>query len=904
MSDDDDERPPPNIDDWIDLDLSACVDRLAPAFELAGLVRRVEDILAQEGRSPVLTGPRGVGKTAVIHELVRRAGAGEGTLAGARVVQISLAAVAGRFKDAHAGADTFRGLLDQVAAAEPPVVPFFRDLHLAFRYDWEPALLRYCGRARRPLLGEGMARELAQLLEYTPDLGESLVLLPVHEPDGAALRRIVDAWCDHLASRGGPVVTPDARRLAIELCSRYLGGQHFPRKVLDLLRQVRDLTPGAEAIGQPDVAARFSETTRVPAPLVDPDAVLDLAETRRFIADRLLGQAEAVDAVVRMVALIKAGLADVRRPFGVFMFVGPTGVGKTHCAQLLAEYLFGDRSRLVRFNMADYGAENHTVLLFGNPYGQSLDERRGQVATRLGGTSFGVLLLDEFEKANEKVHDALLQLVDEGRFVNGLGETISARSLIILATSNAGAEVYREAGLGFAQARDQRAVDAELDRRLHARFRFEFLNRFDRIVHFHPLDRQHIRAIAERELEELVKRDGLAGRGVVVEPEVEVVDWLVSHGWHPHYGARFLRREIERSVAGVLADFIVTRRVGRGARLVLGVRNDAVFVGEAAPAAPAPVRRRMARERDVNAEAGAWRQRWREREAAAEADRMAASALIAESHRPGFWDDPDASAATLGRYRALDAMNHARERLLRVVRRLDAPMEPAELEALLPEVEAAWRRWEQLGPAGEEPEGRWLWIRPAEAIGAPDAGWLAELVAIELAWCHRLGLRASAVAEMLVSARVAGAVLEVEGAGLGALAMEAGHHRRKKGGRLDRLAVELVPRGRGRPAPGAVVSDARRQRGTFVEERRARLALTAPTRGGMLAFAGSDRETLQLLGADLLDWLSGPLPELEPARLYGFDGVAARDPRTGESLLGAKELARGELEGLLRAWEG
>lgn len=914
--------PPNLLDDWIDRDLSlaAVAGELPPAFEVDGPVRQAEELLGgRSKRSPVFVGPPGVGKTAIAFELIRRAHAGDGVpaLRDARVVQLSLRGIAARFTEKGKAATRFAEVCDWILASPQPVVPYIRDLHLAYTFDWEPTLFRFLDRLPHGAIGEAMPNELDSLLEYWSDLDGVIAPIPVEEPSVGALERMVAQWSDWRRERGDRPIEPAARRHAIELTARFMGDRPFPRKVVDLLGQTLDLGgDGDVPVGVGEVVARFSALTRVPERLVDPAMALDLTEVRSFVAGRLLGQDEAIDAVVRMIALIKSGLADLRRPFGAFLFVGPTGVGKTHCAQLLAEYLFGERDRVVRVNMADYGDADDAWTLFGRPYAQRPRDQRGELAHRLRGHPFGVLLLDEFEKAHSAVHDRFLQLLDEGRYINGRGETVSATSLIIVATSNAGAEVFRSAGLGFELERDGAELDREIDRRLARTFRFELLNRFDRVVHFHPLERLHIRSIARQELSELAERQGLQARGLTLEVDSDVLDWLVAHGYHPHFGARFLRREIERTVAGGLAEFVVREQPPPGSRVGLGVRRDRLVVrliakpDDRSVVQTAEGERRLSREQ-LFEEAQAWMARFESVEATHEALKRQATQLIETSASRGFWDDPERAQSVLRRYKALDARIQAERRLLRPIARLRAILERAEdsmsvdLASLVTEVALSYSRWLELG-AAETPSGVWLVLGPADSLGT-SSEFLVDLVAMYRGWLRRKGLNYELVAEEVVGGEVTRLVLEVEGPGaFRTLEVEEGEHRRRGQRGVDRARVWVIPRRDG-PAseevPGGRISDARRGRGVAIPRRTARLVISAPQRGVSIALHGGSRETLELLGRDLGGLFAGPEGVAEVAREYGLTGGAARDPRTSATVASLKDVFRGELEPFLRAWE-
>ena len=892
------------FEDWIELDLSLANREglLQPVFGLDDTLGQLEDVLTAEGkRTPVLTGPPGVGKSALVHAIVASSAKGLGPpcFRGVTFVQLSLRSIASHFKEASDGTDTVQAIFDHIRKSPTPMVPFIRDLHVAFSLDWESSILRFCTGSTRPFIGEASGRQLRTMIDCMPDLGEYLVDIPVDEPSPERTRTIVGQWAEHQSRRTGRVVTPAAQSAAIDLTGRFIGNRHFPRKALDLLREARDCAPNEGVVGLREVIDRFSSNTRVPKSLIDPAVHLDIGATRRFVSDRLLGQDEAADAVVRVIALIKANLADPRRPFGVFLFVGPTGVGKTHTAQLLAEYFFGDKSRMIRVNLSDFATDAGHAQLFGSPNAHNLEGKRGELARRLGNAPFGVLLLDELEKADRPVHDGLLQLVDEGRYINGNAETVSVRSLIVIATSNAGAEVYRESGVGFADTRDTRTLDAELDRRIQRIFRFEFLNRFDRVVHFHPLSRATIRAIARRELAGLLDRQGLRGRDLRVEVDADVLDWLVAHGYHPHFGARFLRREMERDLVGPLATFIVGNGVADGETLILCVRGGRIEVRRAEPdALPAPEAAVVRVDRDVDAALLAWAP-LREANTARRAE---AQDLLDRSVQPDFWSEPASANAVLRRYRGLDARLAAESRLLAVARRLEElspAAEPGRVEVAVADAWQAHRRWRQLDAAGDD-DGAFLLIGAADAAGRVDGDFLTELLSVEVAWLRRLGLEAAIVAEETVGDRVVGVVLEVEGAGLmSTLAMEVGVHRKRRAeGDADRLLVELLPRRSGHV--GGALSDLRRTAGAHVPELRARVVVSLEERGLSRAFRGADRDTLSLLAGAVA---AASPAEGAPARAYHYDGVAVRDLRTGAFVTLARDLRKGALEPLRQAWE-
>lgn len=922
-------RKPPDsrvLEDWTERDLTAAAQAgaLAPAFEMDDPVGLASDVL-ESGRNLVVAGESGVGRTALVYELVRRAAAGIGPsrMSGRRVLQFSLRHRAAGLKDPRLLLPEMQRLVEVLCRPGSDVIPFFRDIHLAYTFDLEPQFQALGYRHPGPIIGEGDPAALAALFEAFPELEQHYLVLSVDEPTLTRTAAILERWAADLENRARVRFDAEALEEALHLSHRFLSRGRFPRKALDLLSRAAAFHGTGAVVGRNEVVQHFSKTHHVPRALIDPGEPLDLEALHHQLGQALLGQGEAVKALARIITLIKSGLSDMRRPFGVFLFAGPTGVGKTHAAQLLAQHLFGSRERLVRINMADYQAESSPDLLFGDASDYRLPARRGLLTQRLAGHPFAVLLLDEFEKAHDKVADRFLQLFDEGAFINGNSETIACRSMILIATSNVGAEVYRESPVGFFSAQDPDRFAHELERRLQRRFRLELLNRFDQVVHFQPLRRADVRAIAARELDSLKDRIGFKRSGLDLEVDESVLDWLAAHGYDPRFGARFLRRTLEREVTSALAGVLVRGAPARGGGAYLTVRNHRVVAGVTPPG---PVRSRReavmlplgtttekrsmdvealeAKAAELLAVAGS-------RFAALESKRHAASELLAAMNEPGFWDAMPDNRETLERYRDLDVGIQVEERLAGVFETLQRTLDdrnvirrdPKRLARAVEAAAAALRRWDD-GATDAGARAVWLLIERADPTQRTH-DWLEELTRIELAWCRRLHLESSIAAFEMSEPGLVRVILQVEGPGAETLlAMERGIHRRARPAGTDMKArIHVVPRdiGQGRPRPR--VAAVKPRSGPLQSRAVCTGALDVPAKGILVDVMGVDPDTLPDLLADAAAHLERDSDERSiVARVYDKDGVGARDPRTGATVLRLKQVAKGELDPLLEAW--
>jgi len=259
-----------------------------------------------------------------------------------------------------------------------------------------------------------------------------------------------------------------------------------------------------------------------------------------------VGQDEAIRVVANAVRRARAGLQDPNRPIGSFIFLGPTGVGKTELARALAEFLFDDERAMVRIDMSEY-QEKHTVSrLIGAPPGYVGHEEGGQLTEAVRRRPYSVVLFDEIEKAHPEVFNVLLQLLDDGRLTDGKGRTVDFRNTVIIMTSNLGNELWMSLGDGR-----QAPTREEIQRVLQQHFRPEFLNRIDEIVVFHPLTREHLVQIVDIQLRRVAER--LAEQGYRLEVTEAAKEYLAEVGYDPDYGARPLKRAIQRELLDPLA---------------------------------------------------------------------------------------------------------------------------------------------------------------------------------------------------------------------------------------------------------------------------------------------------------------------------------------------------------------
>ncbi|MCK9497101.1 MAG: ATP-dependent Clp protease ATP-binding subunit, partial [Dehalococcoidia bacterium] len=441
-------------------------------------------------------------------------------------------------------------------------------------------------------------------------------------------------------------ISDEAVRAAAELSSRYVSDRFLPDKAIDLIDEaaarvrirrhatppsVREVQSGLEAlrrekdqaianqqyeyaaelrerevrlqsqleeleqeleeqrgtdqpvVSEDDIRDVISQWTGVPLSRIAAEESKRLLEMEQYLKDKVIGQDEAVEAVARAVRRASAGLKDPKRPIGVFMFLGPTGVGKTYMAEMLGEFMFGSRDNIVRIDMSEF-MEKHTVSrLVGSPPGYVGYDDGGQLTDLVRRKSYCLILLDEIEKAHPDVFNMLLQIFDDGHLSDAKGRKVDFRNTIIIMTSNVGSDLIRkDSRVGFATAQDEVKNAEDAYKRMKARveeemkrvFRPEFLNRIDQSVVFRALQAEHIRQIVSLELDDL--RENLKAKGMSLAVSDSLLDHLGSEGFDPVFGARPLRRVIQNLIEDPLSDAVLQERYAEGDTVRVGFEDGEV----------------------------------------------------------------------------------------------------------------------------------------------------------------------------------------------------------------------------------------------------------------------------------------------------------------------------------------
>ena len=575
-----------------DLTALARAGMLDPVIGREEEIGRVIHILCRRTKNnPCLIGEPGVGKTAVAEGLAQRIAAGQvpEPLKEKRLLALDLTGMVAGTKYRGDFEERVKNALTEVTRAGD-VLLFIDELHNLIgagaaegAVDAANILKPVLARGALQLVGATTIDEYRRHIEKDAALERRFQPVTVAEPTAPQTRVILHGLREKYEAHHHVRIGDEAIEEAVELAVRYIPDRFLPDKAIDLLDEAAArVRLRSEEEGQTVTAADVAEVvagwTGIPAGQITCEEGARLQSLEETLHRRIVGQETAVKAVARAVRRGRVGLQDPNRPAGSFIFLGPSGVGKTALCKALAQALFGDEKAIIRLDMSEY-MEKHTVSrLVGAPPGYVGHEEGGQLTEAVRRRPYSIVLLDEIEKAHPDLFNILLQILEDGQLTDARGRRVDFRNTILIMTSNVGAHrLAGEGKVGFAAERSSPAVAAlhrEAVGELRRLFRPEFLGRVDEIVVFHPLTQAHVTDIAAGLLDGLCKR--LQSLGYTCSVGEEVAPFLARVGFDTVYGARPLRRAVRGQVEDPLAEKLLAGVYQKGDTIRIGVTDDTV----------------------------------------------------------------------------------------------------------------------------------------------------------------------------------------------------------------------------------------------------------------------------------------------------------------------------------------
>lgn len=925
-------------------------------------------LIGSRRSSLLIVGPSGVGKTAMIHELARRLAfrSSESWI----MLETSTSGLMAGTRYLGDWQARFFAML-QVATRKNRVILYITDLpnlinagrHSEGDENMAESISPFIERNEVVLLGECHEEGFRVGIDRHPWFKKQfniVQVLPQKENDIAIVIK------ELIASRGRESLKnsglcldwqPEAIAAVQQFGSLYFPGLSPPGGAAQLVDQLitakkteAEVSPRRQSelpVNRDDVINALHSSTSLPVHMVDDSHALKLNEVRQFMEARVIGQDEALAAVIDLITLIKAGLTDPTKPLGILLFIGPTGVGKTELAKALTEFIFGSSSRMIRLDMSEYMENNSFEKIIGTHLADRELGKSSSLLARVRGQPFSVILLDEIEKAHPNIFDLLLQLFDDGRLTDAMGRTTNFTQTIIIMTSNLGGEINEGMAMGFRPESDSESN--YINQAVKDFFRPELINRIDRIVRFMPLKREHVRILAQRELGNVLLRSGITRRQLRVDVDRGVIEVLADAGFDREYGARPLKRAVERlallPIARQLAESnadnrpALLRLVPLGKRIELKIiydrqsrKNETLLKGITLQDTTTEKNKKISR-KQILAEKDQVLHLIVELEEECEQRQLRnqRTHLVEWTAKPNFWDEPTHAREILGELyrteRIIESVDRLKSRKDDLVQQLETAMNGTDERRLT----AAFRRIRELGQHTQLVQYSLRCCNHYDRCDAfvaitsidqhPD-DIVGHLTDMYINWSKRKGLSSTIVHEELISPKITReVVLLIEGVAIyGLLSAEDGLHefiygRTSKAARethfvkvrimaiVDNDTAEL----------GALTSKKQTCKGIGLRTPRYRSQVqvthvasgtSVKLRSG-LTIDKAEELAKELLAADLRRTTHVPKPLNQPdevVRRYTMrPNQSAKDIRTGHVTHNLRELWNGDIDDFLAA---
>ncbi len=566
-----------------DLTALAFSGRLDPVIGREKELRRILQILCRKTKNnPCLIGEPGVGKTAIVEALAERIAAGKvpAFLKDRRLLALDLAAVVAGTKYRGEFEERMKAILDELYA-HPEILLFIDEFHTLIgaggaegSLDAANILKPALSRGEVQVIGATTLDEYKKHIEKDAALKRRFQSVLVEAPEEEETLAILKGRRAMFERHHNVILDDEALQSAVALSKRYITDRTWPEKALDLIDEagagarLNASGPDTVAVTKEDIAKTVALWTGIPLEQLSKEEEVRLLDLESDLHKRVIGQEEAISSLARAIRRSRVGLKDPKRPIGSFLFLGPTGVGKTELTKALTASLFGNEGPLIRIDMSEYMEKHSVSKIIGSPPGYVGFEEGGQLSEKVRRHPYSVILFDEIEKAHPDVFHILLQILDEGRLTDAQGKTVDFKNTIIVMTSNAGAErIVEPKALGFAaeenEAADYQRMKDHVMEEVRRLFRPEFVNRIDEIIVFHSLTRDDISSILDLQLRDIEKRLSDTHRLNIVLSD-SARSFFITKGYQPKYGARPLKRLLQTELEDLLAEEILKGNIHDG----------------------------------------------------------------------------------------------------------------------------------------------------------------------------------------------------------------------------------------------------------------------------------------------------------------------------------------------------
>jgi ATP-dependent Clp protease ATP-binding subunit ClpC len=580
-------------------------EKLDPVIGRSDEIARIMQILVRRTKNnPVIIGEPGVGKTAIVEGLAEEIAEDRvpDILANKEVYTLDLGALVAGSKYRGEFEERLKKIMKEITD-HGDIILFIDEIHNLVgagaaegAIDAASILKPALARGEIQVIGATTIDEYRKYVEKDKALERRFQTIQVGEPSVEETELILKGLREKYEEHHNIDITDEALKAASQLGDRYIADRFLPDKAIDLvdeaaskmriktmssppyyreideeLTQVRTEKEAAIDGQEFEKAARFRDSERKLVAQRREEESARLLQMEDALHGRVVGQNQAIKAVSRSIRRTFAGIKDPNRPSGSFVFLGPTGVGKTELARTLAEYLFGDQESMIRLDMSEY-MERHTVSrLVGSPPGYVGYDEGGQLTEKVRRRPYSVVLFDEIEKAHPDVFNIMLQILEDGQLTDAQGRSVDFKNVVIIMTSNVGAQtINKTQSLGFGGGEEglsYKEMKGRVTSELRKIFRPELLNRIDEIIVFHKLEREQMREIIEVQVKRFRKQ--LAEREVTVEFTTEALDKLAEEGYDPAFGARPLRRVLQRMIEDPMSEMILKGEIPNGSKVTV-----------------------------------------------------------------------------------------------------------------------------------------------------------------------------------------------------------------------------------------------------------------------------------------------------------------------------------------------